>query len=257
MPASVARLVPDAARAYEPAPMTEPRFANPVFVALDTPDLSRARDLGAMLKPHVGGLKIGLEFITAHGPDGIRAIAALGLPLFADVKFHDIPNTVARATKVLAGLGVSIFNVHTSGGEAMLRATLDAAATVSPRPLVLGVTVLTSLSDDDLSDVGQMGPSATQVVRLALLTKSAGLDGVVCSAHEISEIRSACGPDFLIVTPGVRPVGSDLADQKRVVTPAEAVRAGADILVIGRPITEARDPVAAAVAIANEIESAR
>ncbi|MGD0192976.1 MAG: orotidine-5'-phosphate decarboxylase [Rhizomicrobium sp.] len=237
--------------------MPNARFCNPVFVALDTQDISRARDLGAMLKPHVGGLKIGLEFITAHGPAGVRAVAALGLPLFADVKFHDIPNTVVGATKALVGLGVSIFNIHASGGDAMMRASADAAASASPRPLVLGVTVLTSLSDDDLSAVGQMGPASTQVVRLALLAKSSGLDGVVCSPLEISQIRAACGPDFLIVAPGVRPAGSDLADQKRVMTPSEVVRAGADVLVIGRPITEAHDPVAAARAIASEIKSLR
>jgi orotidine-5'-phosphate decarboxylase len=164
---------------------------------------------------------------------------------------------VAGATRALAGLGVGIFNIHASGGEAMMRASAEAAAAASQRPMVLGVTVLTSLSDDDLSAVGQMGPASTQVVRLALLAKSSGLDGVVCSPLEISEIRTACGPDFLIVTPGVRPSGADLADQKRVMTPAEGVRAGADILVIGRPITDARDPAAAAAAIVDEIKSLR
>jgi orotidine-5'-phosphate decarboxylase len=234
--------------------MRSARFANPVFVALDTPELSRARALAALVKPHVGGLKIGLEFITAHGPDGVRAIAALGLPVFADVKFHDIPNTVAGAARALASLGAAMFNIHVAGGEAMMRATMDAAASAIPRPFVIGVTVLTSLNDDDLSAVGQAGPAKAQVLRLARLAKASGLDGVVCSAQEISEIRAACGPEFLIVTPGIRPAGAALADQKRVMTPAEAVQAGADILVVGRPITDAADPAAAARAIAAEIK---
>jgi orotidine-5'-phosphate decarboxylase len=233
------------------------RFDNPVFVALDTPDISRAVALAGLVRPHVGGLKIGLEFISAFGPDGIRTIAGLGLPVFADVKFHDIPNTVAGATRAIASLGISMLNVHVSGGEAMLRATMDAAQSANPRPRVLGVTVLTSMNDGDLEAVGQTGPAAAQVTRLARLAKSSGLDGVVCSPLEITAIRQACGPEFLIVTPGVRPAGADLADQRRVMTPAEAIRAGVDLLVVGRPITEAHDPAAAAKAIADEIRNAR
>jgi len=233
------------------------RFEQPVFVALDTPDLSRACALAERVRPHVGGLKIGLEFITALGPEGVRAVAALGLPVFADVKFHDIPNTVAGAARALVSLGVGLFNIHVSGGEAMLRATVDVAASANPRPRVLGVTVLTSMNDGDLAAVGQAGPAHAQVLRLARLAKQAGLDGVVCSPQEIAEIREACGPEFLIVTPGVRPAGSDLADQRRVMTPAETVRAGADILVVGRPITAAADPAAAAKAIADEVRNAR
>jgi orotidine-5'-phosphate decarboxylase len=236
--------------------MSAVRIDNPVFVALDTPDLSLAIELAGLVRSHVGGLKIGLEFITALGPDGVRAIVGLGLPVFADVKFHDIPNTVAGAARAIASLGVSLFNVHVSGGEAMLRATMDAAASANPRPRVLGVTVLTSMNDADLAAVGQNGPAASQVIRLARLAKATGLDGVVCSPLEIAAIREACGPEFLIVTPGVRPAGSDLADQRRVMTPGEAVRAGADILVVGRPITDARDPAAAAKAIADEIGNA-
>jgi len=237
--------------------MSASRFEQPVFVALDTPDLSRARELAELVRPHVGGLKIGLEFISALGPEGVRAVAALGLPVFADVKFHDIPNTVAGAARALVSLGVGLFNVHVSGGEAMLRATVDVAASAILRPRVLGVTVLTSMNDDDLAAVGQNGPAQAQVLRLARLARHCGLDGVVCSPQEIVEIRSACGPEFLIVTPGVRPAGSDLADQRRVTTPAEAVRAGADILVVGRPITAAADPAAAAKAIAEEVRNAR
>ena len=237
--------------------MTAARFANPVFVALDTPDLSRALELAAAVKGHVGGLKVGLEFITAQGPEGIGRIVALGLPVFADVKFHDIPNTVAGAARAIGGLGVEIFNVHASGGAAMMRAAAAEAAKFHPRPKVIGVTVLTSMADTDLESVGQPVPASAQVTRLARLAKASGLDGVVCSPQEIGLVRDACGPDFLIVTPGVRPAGADLADQRRVLTPAEAVRAGADILVIGRPITGAADPAAAARAIADEIAAAR
>jgi orotidine-5'-phosphate decarboxylase len=237
--------------------MSALRFANPLFVALDTADLSRAIDVAKLVKPHVGGLKVGLEFISAYGPDGVRAIVALGLPVFADVKFHDIPNTVAGATKAIASLGISMFNVHVSGGEAMLRATMEAAASATPRPRVLGVTVLTSMNDADLEAVGQTGPAASQVIRLARLAKSSGLDGVVCSPREIAVVREACGPEFLIATPGVRPVSADLADQRRVMTPAEAVRGGADVVILGRPIMAAADPAVAAKAIVEEIKNAR
>ena len=230
--------------------MAPPRFPNPVFVAIDTPDLGRALALAKAVKPHVGGLKVGLEFLTAQGPDGIRAIAGLGLPVFADTKFHDIPNTVAGAAREIAGLGVAIFNIHASGGAAMLRAARQAAPDVT----LIAVTVLTSLADADLDAVGQKGPTADQVVRLASLAQRAGLDGVVCSAWEIVALRAALGPDFLLVVPGIRPAGSDLADQRRVMTPRDAARAGADILVIGRPITQAADPAEAARAIAASLE---
>ncbi len=233
--------------------MTAPRFRNPVFVALDTPDLAKARAIAQAVRGAAGGLKIGLEFITAQGPAGIREIASLGLPLFVDVKFHDIPNTVAGASRELAKLGAKFFNVHVSGGEAMMRAGVESARAIDPDVKVIGVTVLTSLEDKDLDAVGQRPPSQEQVVRLAKLAKHSGLDGVVCSPREIAPVRAACGPDFLIVTPGVRPGGADLADQRRVMTPGEAARAGADILVIGRPITAATDPAAAARAIAAEI----
>ena len=205
------------------------------------------------MKPHVGGLKVGLEFITALGPEGIGRIVELGLPVFADTKFHDIPNTVAGASRAIGEMGIDIFNIHASGGEAMMRAAVEAASKFHPRPKVIAVTVLTSLTDADLESVGQSAPAAGQVTRLARLAKASGLDGVVCSPQEIKLVREACGADFLIVTPGVRPAGADLADQRRVMTPAEAMKAGADILVIGRPITGARDPAEAARAIAAEI----
>lgn len=229
------------------------RFSNPVFVALDTPDLPRALALAAAVKPYVGGLKVGLEFISALGPDAVRRVAQIGLPVFADVKFHDIPNTVAGASSAIAGLGVSIFNVHASGGEAMMRAAADAIAPYAPRPLLIAVTVLTSMDEAALDAVGQVGPAAAQVARLAELAQKSGLDGVVCSAHELALVREIAGPDFLTIVPGIRPAGSAVGDQKRVMTPSQARAAGADILVIGRPITAAPDPVAAAKAIAEEL----
>lgn len=231
-------------------------FSNPIFVALDTPDVARAREIAAAVKPYVGGLKVGLEFISAAGPEGIEAIVDLGMPVFADVKFHDIPNTVAGASRALAHLGVKLFNIHVSGGEAMMRAAVEAAHAVDSRVTVIGVTVLTSLDDAELEKVGQAVPAIDQVERLARLAQASGLAGVVSSPREIGVIRRACGKDFLIVTPGIRPAGSDLADQRRVTTPIEAVAAGADILVIGRPITEAADPAAATRTIARSLNLA-
>lgn len=236
--------------------MTRPRFANPVFVALDTPELGRALHLAKTVRPHIGGLKVGLEFITAQGPAGVAEIVSLGLPVFADVKFHDIPNTVAGAAREIARLGVSLFNVHASGGTAMMRAAKQAAAEADPEIKVIAVTVLTSLADEDLASVGQSLPASAQVERLAKLAQAAGLDGVVCSPREIAIVRRACGPDFLVVTPGVRPAGAELADQRRVMSPAQAIAAGADILVVGRPITAAAHPGEAARAIAEEVARA-
>lgn len=229
------------------------RFPNPVFVALDTPDLARALEIAAAVKPYVGGLKVGLEFISALGPDAVRRVVDTGVPVFADVKFHDIPNTVAGAARAIAGLGIAMFNVHASGGGAMMLAAAEAIAPLSPRPLLVAVTVLTSLDEAALEAVGQQGPASAQVERLASLTKKAGLDGVVCSAHELATVRGAAGPDFLTIVPGIRPAGAALGDQRRVMTPAEARAAGADILVVGRPITAAADPAAAARAIAHEL----
>jgi len=226
---------------------------NPVFVALDTPSLDRARTLAQTLKPFVGGVKLGLEFYGANGPDGVRAIASVGAPVFLDLKLHDIPNTVAGAMKALAPIRAAILNVHASGGAAMMRAAAEAAGTIEHRAKIIAVTVLTSLEDRDLPGIGVSGTALEQAVRLAVLARESGLDGVVCSPHEIAAVRAACGPEFLIVTPGVRPAGGELGDQKRVMTPKQAVDAGADILVIGRPITGARDPVKAARQIAADL----
>ena len=229
--------------------------ANPVFVALDTVDLERALGWARAVRPHVGGVKLGMEFVNAQGPAGIARIVETGAPVFLDLKFHDIPNTVAGAVRAVASLGVAILNVHASGGRAMMQAALAAAKDVAgpDRPRVIGVTVLTSLDDGDLAAVGQQTPTADQVVRLARLTQDSGLDGVVCSPREIAGLRAACGPGFALVVPGIRPAGSATGDQKRIMTPRQARDLGADILVIGRPITQADDPAAAAAAIAGEL----
>lgn len=230
--------------------------SNPIFVALDTPDLEQALSLARSVREYVGGLKIGLEFYTACGPDGVKRIVEFGLPVFADLKFHDIPNTVAAASRELARLGTKLFNVHASGGEVMMREAADSAHAIDPHIKVLGVTVLTSIDETLLQSVGQRGPAVEQVVRLARLVQNSGLDGAVCSAHEIAPLRTECGRDFLLAVPGIRPVGGDLADQRRVMTPRQAQIAGANILVVGRPISGAPDPAAAARAIAAQLTAA-
>jgi orotidine-5'-phosphate decarboxylase len=225
----------------------------PIYCALDRPDLEGARSLTDV----VGGLKVGLEFVTANGPDGVRSVVDLGLPVFLDVKFHDIPNTVAGAVRAAASLGVAMLTLHVAGGAAMLGAAVDAAASRERRPWLLGVTVLTSVDDRDLAALGVGGPATDQVLRLAELAQTSRLDGVICSPHEIAILRHRCGSDFKLVVPGIRPQGSAADDQKRTMSPHEAAALGADALVIGRPITAARDPRAAAQAINAEIAAAR
>lgn len=229
----------------------------PIYCALDRPDLEGALALGRSLADVVGGLKVGLEFVTANGPTGVRDIVGLGLPVFLDVKFHDIPNTVAGAVRAAASLGVAMLTLHVAGGPAMLRAALDAAASRDPRPWLLGVTVLTSVDDRDLAALGVGGSAADQVLRLADLAQTSGLDGVICSPHEIAALRRQCDTEFKLVVPGIRPQGSAADDQKRTMSPSEAAALGADALVIGRPITGACDPRAAAQAISAEIAAAR
>ncbi len=229
-----------------------------IFVGLDTPDIDKAARIAKSLVGTVGGVKIGKELFTAQGPDGVR-VAAGGAPLFLDLKFHDIPNTVAGAIRAAVHLRPRIVNVHASGGRAMMMAAAEAAREAAEdlgveRPRVIAVTVLTSLDAVDLEEVGQMGPPAAQVERLARLAQASGLDGVVCSPREIARLREACGPDFLLVVPGIRPSWAAAGDQKRIMTPAEAVAAGADHIVIGRPITAAEDPLAAARRIVAELE---
>ncbi len=236
-----------------------PSAGSCVFCAVDTTDLPAARRLAKHLSGAVGGLKLGLEFFVAHGPDGIRAVMADGnLPLFLDLKFHDIPNTAAGAIRAAVALAPAFLTVHTSGGSAMMQAAAETATTEAQRlgvsrPRLLGVTVLTSLTDRELYTVGQETPVAIQVARLAALAEDAGLDGVVCSPHEIALVRQNARPGFVIMVPGIRPASALLGDQKRVMTPAQARQAGADYLVIGRPITQDKDPAAAARRIAAEL----
>ena len=228
-----------------------------IFCALDRPDLEGALALARSLAGVVGGLKVGLEFVTANGPDGVRQIGALGLPVFLDVKFHDIPNTVAGAVAAADALGVAMLTLHVSGGGDMLRAAVETARCREPHMKLIGVTVLTSLDDADLSVLGIADKVTAQVLRLAELAWDAGLDGIVCAPHELPLLRSRFEPGFSLVVPGIRPAGSAVGDQKRTKTPAAAAAAGADVLVIGRPITEASDPAAMARAINAEIAQAR
>jgi orotidine-5'-phosphate decarboxylase len=222
---------------------------NPIFVAIDTPSMERARFLAAQVREAAGGVKLGLEFFSANGPEGVASIAALGLPVFLDVKLHDIPNTVAKAVEALAPLKPAVLTVHAAGGRAMLEA---AKAAASPETRVVAVTVLTSLDGDDLRSIGIDSEPREQVERLAALARSAGLDGIVCSGTEVATAK-AVWPDGFFVVPGVRLPGGDVSDQKRVVTPRQALDDGASILVIGRPITEAEDPAAALSDIAATI----
>ena len=233
-----------------------------VFCALDTTDLPWASRMSVDLAQTIGGIKLGLEFYGAHGPEGVRRVAeASRARIFLDLKLHDIPNTVAGAVRaIVASCRPYLLTVHAAGGRAMMEAARDAAADAAAkagveRPRMLAVTVLTSLDDSDLNEVGQKGPALDQVKRLADLTRRAGLDGVVCSAEESAALRAAHGPDFLLVVPGIRPAAAG-DDQKRVVTPAEAVRRGASYIVIGRPITQAKDPAQAVDEIARQMAEA-
>ncbi len=232
---------------------------NPIYCAVDTNSLEAADHLAHELSGRVGGLKLGLEFFSAHGPAGLDRLRAHGLPIFLDLKLHDIPNTVAGAVRALVPLGVRFLTLHASGGGAMMRAALaaarDTAETLSvPRPKLLAVTVLTSLDQEDLRQMGVDGggPHA-QVDRLAFLALDSGMDGLVCSALEIGHVRSRFGTDPILMVPGIRPEGGDADDQKRVTTPQRALADGADFLVIGRPITRATDPGQAADRILLEL----
>ncbi len=232
-----------------------------IFVALDTPDIEKAETWAGVLKGLVGGMKVGKEFFTAQGPAGVRRISELGMPVFLDLKFHDIPNTVAGAMRSAIPLGLKILNVHASGGKTMMETAINTAKEEAAnqgvdRPLVFAVTVLTSMDRSDLAGIGVDAEPIDQVKRLARLTQDSGLDGVVCSAAEIEALRAESGPDFKLLTPGIRPAWSVAGDQKRVVTPADAVKRGSDFMVIGRPITGADDPAEAAKRITDELASA-
>jgi orotidine-5'-phosphate decarboxylase len=216
-----------------------------IYVAIDTPDLARAKLIASRVRNHVGGLKLGLEFFCANGRHGIREMADLGLPIFLDLKLHDIPNTVGKAVQALHALEPAILTVHAAGGRAMLE---DAKAAAPAGTKVVAVTVLTSLDRDDLEAIGVPADPHAQVERLTDLAREAGLDGVVCSGAEVAAAK-ALWPDGFFVVPGVRPADAHAGDQKRVITPRAALDAGASILVIGRPITQAQDPDLAARAI--------
>ncbi|MDP7051592.1 MAG: orotidine-5'-phosphate decarboxylase [Verrucomicrobiota bacterium] len=226
---------------------------NPIIVALDVPDAGAALHLARQLTPAVGAFKIGKELFVGAGPDIVRAIRDEGGAVFLDLKFHDIPNTVARAVRAAARLDVAMLTIHASGGRDMMVAAEAAAQEMDNPPLVLGVTVLTSMDGNDLSEIGLAEDPAAQVERLAQLAAEAGLRGLVCSPREISTLRKVLPREVQLVTPGIRPKGSESDDQKRTLTPAEAIAAGADWLVIGRPIIAAQDPRAAAETILEEL----
>lgn len=227
-----------------------------LYIALDTPDREQALALARQVGPHADGLKLGLEFFCANGPRGVAALAEVGLPVFLDLKLHDIPNTVAGAIRSLAGLPIHLLTLHAGGGAVMMRAAREAAEEKAAeddllRMQVVGVTVLTSLDGEDLAALGYRDAPPQQVVRMAQLAQEAGLDGVVCSPHELPPLRghSSIPADFKLVVPGIRPGGSAAGDQKRTATPQEARDSGADYLVVGRPVTRAEDPATAAAAI--------
>lgn len=229
-----------------------------IYCALDTTDVETAVRLSQQLHGTVGGVKLGLEFYCANGAKGFEAVAKTGMPIFLDLKFHDIPNTVAGAIRAVAPLRPSILTIHTQGGAEMMRraaetAAEEAAKRGAEKPWVVGVTILTSLDDADLSQMAVQHGTEQQVPLLANLANQNGLDGIVCSPKEIGLVRKSLGDDFKLVVPGIRPVGSAAGDQKRVMTPQDAVSAGASVLVIGRPITQAPDPAAAARAIAESL----
>ena len=229
-----------------------------LIVALDVAGATQARQIVQAIGDAATTYKIGKQLFTAEGPQVVRDLVASGRKVFLDLKYHDIPNTVAGAVRSAAELGVSMMTVHASGGSKMLRAAVEAASQSSAKakPMVLAVTVLTSLSDADLQELGIAGNVLTQVLRLGALARAAGCGGLVASAHEARELRKALGEGFAIVTPGVRPTGAPAGDQARVVTPKDAIAAGATYLVVGRPILEAPDPAKAAQQIALEIEAA-
>lgn len=235
-------------------------MAKRLICAIDTGDDAEATRLARALHGFIGGVKLGSEFFTANGPEGVRAITATGMPVFLDLKYSDIPNTVAGAVREATRLGPFMMTVHATGGSAMMRAAVGAALRAAEmggaeRPLVIGITVPTSMDESDLVELGVAAAMTEQVRRLADLAQRAGLDGVVTSAHELPVLRRQCGAGFTLVAPGIRPAWSAADDQKRVLSPAEAVSRGADYLVVGRPITRAQDPADAARRIVDEMRA--
>lgn len=224
-------------------------MSSKIIVALDFNSMGQALGFALQLDPTQCRLKVGKELFTTAGPKLVERFVGMGFDVFLDLKFHDIPNTVAKACQSAAELGVWMVNVHASGGRKMLEAARASLEKYEQRPLLIGVTVLTSMGADDLAEIGMTGTPEDAVKRLASLTQSAGLDGVVCSAQEAAILKETCGSSFKLITPGVRPAGSAQDDQTRIMTPEKAIESGADYLVIGRPITQADDPVAALAAI--------
>jgi orotidine-5'-phosphate decarboxylase len=219
-------------------------FKNPIILALDVNSLTKAQSILSELKSHIGGVKLGMEFFNSFGPDGVREISKLGIPIFLDLKLHDIPITVYKTIKTLMELDIAIINVHSSGGRDMLEAAAKARSEFKDKPTkLIAVTVLTSLDNNDIEEIGYKDNSEDLVLRLASLAKDSGLDGVVCSAKEISLIKSKLGKNFILVVPGIRLEKDNKNDQKRVMSPKKAINAGADLLVIGRPITDSKDPL--------------
>lgn len=231
-----------------------PLNRSPLIVAMDFDAAAPCISLAQQLDPQYCRLKVGKELFTSAGPGLVEQLMALGFEVFLDLKFHDIPNTVAKALKAAASLGVWMVNVHASGGEKMLVAAREAIdSSAGHKPLLIAVTVLTSMSTDDLQAIGCQYTAEEQVLNLAKLTQKAGLDGVVCSAREASQLKQACGEGFLLVTPGIRPVGAASDDQQRIVSPPQAIQNGSDYLVVGRPITQADSPADACKAIYDSL----
>jgi orotidine-5'-phosphate decarboxylase len=251
MQATLPHLVPGSGLTREDVPDNDPR--KKLIVALDVSSASAAQKIVAAVGDSALTYKVGMQLYTAEGPRVVRDLVASGRRVFLDLKYHDIPNTVASAVHEAAQLGVSMLTVHASGSAKMLRAAVDAARATNPALMVLGVTVLTSMDGNDLEKIGIPATVQDEVLRLAALALSNGCQGIVTSAREASRVRAELGHDFAIVTPGVRPAGASHADQVRVVTPAEAIAAGATHIVVGRPITEATDPAAAARSLLSQI----
>lgn len=230
-------------------------FRNPIMLAIDTSSLDEAKSLAVKLKDHIGGIKLGMEFFNSFGPSGIKAIKDFDIPIFLDLKLHDIPATVYKTITTLLKLEPAIINVHASGGKEMMMAAAKALKdSGNKNTKIIAVTILTSLDDNDLYEIGFSGTSNELVLRLAKLAQESGLDGIVCSAKEISTIRENIGSDFMLVVPGIRTKEDNADDQKRIMTPKEAILLGADLLVIGRPITKAKDEILASKEILDQLK---
>ena len=230
-------------------------FRNPIMLAIDTSSLDEAKSLAVKLKDNIGGIKLGMEFFNSFGPSGIKAIKDFDIPIFLDLKLHDIPATVYKTITTLLKLEPAIINVHASGGKEMMMAAAKALKdSGNKNTKIIAVTILTSLDDNDLYEIGFSGTSNELVLRLAKLAQESGLDGIVCSAKEISTIRENIGSDFMLVVPGIRTKEDNSDDQKRIMTPKEAILLGADLLVIGRPITKAKDEILASKEILDQLK---